>query len=214
MKQASVRHIAHISLIDLNTVSDASLTPFLDWLNPQELSRYERFQKALRKRQFLVGRVLLRWSLMQLLDLPVYSIKLTERSQNAPLLQIDEVEFPPEFSLSHTGNWVACACSTTTRLGLDIEMLNARRDLPAIARHSFQDDELQWMQRAPDLTQAFYFLWSRREARYKLTQSFVSAAGEHCYAVPHSDLSMVLMSQEALVEKPDWSELDWHKINR
>ena len=216
MKQAAADPIAptvQIRLIDLDTVSDDALTPFLGWLNPDELARYQRFQRVVRQRQFLVGRVLLRWSLMQLTSLPRHAIRLTERPDHAPLLQLDGVELLPEFSLSHTGNWVACACSSSTALGLDIEMLDPKRNLSALARHSFQDDELAWLQCQPDLVAAFYFLWSRREARYKLTQSHVSAGVENCYALQHAEVSMVLMTAVALTDQPEWSELDWNNIN-
>jgi 4'-phosphopantetheinyl transferase len=214
VKPESAKPVVQISLLDLDKISEDALTPFLDWLNPLELARYERFQRVLRKRQFLAGRVVLRWSLMQMMNLPRHDIQLTERPDNAPLLQLDGVELTPEFSLSHTGNWVACAWSTTTRLGLDIEMLDAKRELQGVARHSFSDDELAWMQRAPDLVAAFYFLWSRREARYKLTQNHVSAGVEHCHALSHPDLSMVLMTEVPLAEPPHWSEVDWHKIKK
>ena len=202
-----------IHLIDLDKVSDEALMPLLDWLNPDEFARYGRFQRNLRKRQFLVGRVLLRWSLMQMLNLPRHAIRLTERPQQSPLLQLDDVELLPQFSLSHSGHWVACACSRSTALGLDIEMLDARRNLQGVARHSFQEHELAWLQRQPDLVAAFYYLWSRREARYKLTQKFISEGVENCYALIHPELSMVLMSAAPLADQPAWSELDWLQIN-
>jgi len=204
---------ALIRLIDLNTISDAQLTPFLAWLNPQEFARYQRFVRVERQRQFLVGRVLLRWSILRLLPVQLSQISLTERPENAPLLRIEGIDVVPEFSLSHTGNWVACACSQSARVGLDIEMLNAGRDLQAIARHTFPNEDLDWMQRQPDQVQAFYFLWSRREARYKLTQRHEKSDVEHCYEHPHGAISMVLMTQSPLSDQPLVDIVDWHSIN-
>ena len=214
MKQSSCSNLAHVNLLDLNTVSDAQLLLLLDWLNAEEQARYARFTRVLRQRQFLAGRVLLRWTLMQLTNLPLSAIRLTERPQNAPLLQLDGSERVPEFSLSHTGNWVACACSSSVRLGLDVEMLDPTRNLDGVARHSFSTEDLEWLQHQPEPVQGFYFLWSRREARYKLHQRHVDDAAEHCYVLPHRAMSVVLVCDVALSAEPVWHIMDGQELTR
>jgi len=202
--------IARICFIDLDTVSDAQLSVAgLHLLNGQEIARYRRFARPLRQRQFLAGRLLLRQSVAQLLDVPVSAITLTEQAQRAPLLHVAGTDVSPGFSLSHTGKWVACAVSSTAQLGLDIEMLNPDRNLAGLARHSFQARELAWFESQPDPVSAFYHLWSCREARYKLTQSHTIGSDEHSYALPHPAVSVVLMSDRALSAVPQCRTLSF-----
>ena len=208
----TVPEIAVIKLFDLNTVSVAQLSTGLDLLSEQERSRYQRFAKALHQRQFLAGRLLLRQSVAQLVDVPVGAIAVTEQPQRAPLLHIAGLASAPGFSLSHTGSWVACAVSRSTQLGLDIELLNQDRNLASLAERIFQADELTWLADRPDRVSAFYQLWSRREARYKLTQSHNRRSDEHAYALSHPAVSMVLMSERALSAAPEWSGVTWSEL--
>jgi 4'-phosphopantetheinyl transferase len=46
--------------------------------------------------------------------------------------------------------------------------------------------------------EGFYRLWSVKEARFKLG----GAAGGHCVALPHADLSVVVCSALALDKPP------------
>jgi len=105
-----------VFLLDIGTdtseIDDAQIALLLSWLSPTELARYDRIARPLRKRQFLAGRMLLRYALAQLLKIPAQRITLTEQERQAPLLRIagieEEASLLPHFSISHTGNWAAC----------------------------------------------------------------------------------------------------------
>ena len=183
---------------DGGAVDDAALAACLGWLSAPESVRYHRFVRPLRQRQFLLGRALLRRTLGQLLSLPPESIALTERDGLSPLL-----DYPGStigFSLSHSGSWVACAICAQSPLGLDIEMLDAQRDLSALAQQAFDVSERNWFaaQPAGARVAAFYYLWSRREARIKLASNSGSTQPGFQFVLPHGSVSVVLCSAVAV----------------
>ena len=190
----NARPASTIWLVDGRTVDDAELARDAAWLNADEAARYGRFVQPLRQRQFLIGRVLLRRALGWLLNVPVGAISLTERPGLAPLL--DHVEPAPGFSLSHSGPWVACAVCAQSALGLDIEVMDAQRDLHALAEQAFNAEEKRWFAKQSNRTRvaAFYQLWSSKEARIKLAANSASTCEGSQLILPHPSISMVLCS--------------------
>jgi 4'-phosphopantetheinyl transferase len=188
-------------MVDADAVADADLQRYRGWLSASEMARHQRFVRAQRQRQFIVGRVLLRVALGHALGRPPQEIQLEEQVGKAPRMTVPGLK--AGFSISHSGRWVACAVSTATALGLDIELRDPSRDLAALAAQAFDAEEMaQWtrLQGLPDeeRTDGFYRLWSEKEARFKLGVS----AGGHCVAVPHAELSVVLCSEEPLARPP------------
>ncbi len=212
MDQNTVRNSAGIYLADIDLIGQAQIAALESRLTAAELLRYQRFSRPLRQRQFLVGRHLLRQLLTRALLVSEDRVILTERAGQAPLVHIEGVAVAPYFSLSHTANWVACAMSHSTPVGLDIEWLDANRNLAAISEHTFPAEENAWFKRQleENRVRAFYQLWSTREARYKLTQSHAYRASDVCYVVPHPALSIVLMTGQALCETPTCETMALH----
>ncbi|MCH8620662.1 4'-phosphopantetheinyl transferase superfamily protein [Undibacterium sp. TS12] len=190
--------IAKVWLVDSSSIKDRELTCYTSWLAPTELRRYRCFVRPERQRQFLIGRVLLRQRLSQLLEVPVDVLQLTERPGNAP--QLDFPAFPDiGFSLSHSGNWIGCALSSNNKLGLDIELLNPDRDFSALALHAFDAEESVWInqQDADNRMHAFYQLWTKKEAQIKLNLPCAQ-----CLQLPHHALSITLCSDRQFVSPP------------
>lgn len=192
---------ATLWMVDADAVTDADLLRFRDWLSAGELARYQRFVRAQRLRQFVVGRVLLRMALGRLLNVAPREIQLEEQVGKAPLLVSPVVKGGvPGFSIAHSGRWVACVVSARTALGLDIEMLDAGRDLAALAAQVFDAREISRWEGLPQARRVdgFYRMWSEKEARFKLGEG----VGGHCVAVPHEELSVVVCSGQPLDEVP------------
>ncbi len=191
-------------MVDADAVTDAELQRWRGWLSADEMARHQRFVRAQRQRQFVVGRVLLRAALGRLLGVMPQEIRLEERVGNAPQLTAPVVSgMQPGFSISHSGRWVACAVSAQTALGLDIEMMDGARDLNALAAQAFDSGEMLHWERlqglpAPQRVEGFYRLWSEKEARFKLGV----AAGGHCVLLPHAELSVALCSEQPLDQPP------------
>jgi 4'-phosphopantetheinyl transferase len=196
--------VASLWMVDADAVADADLLRYRGWLSAGETARYQRFVRAQRQRQFVVGRIVLRMALGRLLNVAPQDVRLEEQVGKAPLLAAPAVKgAPPGFSIAHSGRWVACATSAQTALGLDIELRDPGRDLAALAAQAFDADEMaQWerMRNLPDQQRVdgFYRLWSEKEARFKLGESAVG----HCVALAHAELSVVVCSELPLVRPP------------
>lgn len=190
-------------MTDADAVADADLQRYRGWLTASEMARHQRFVRAQRQRQFIVGRVLLRAALGRLLAITPQEIKLEEQIGKAPRLAAPLLKGgAPGFSIAHSGRWVACAVSAHTALGLDIELRDATRDLHALAAQAFDAAEMAQWARIQGLSgdqrsDGFYRLWSEKEARFKL-----GAAAGHCVAVAHAELSVVVCSEQALARPP------------
>ena len=93
---------------------------------------------------------------------------ITDKSPQ--LIFPDRQRLVANFSLSHSREWVACATSAQATLGLDIEVIDPRRDISRISKIAFQPSEHIWLKSQPkaERASAFYSLWSAREALFKL----------------------------------------------
>jgi 4'-phosphopantetheinyl transferase len=185
-------------LLDCRHLTDQALAPFTCWLGASETERLARFVRRERRRQFVAGRALLRQSLAQLLGLEPHEVKLLERAGNAPLLDMHGCE-AVGFSVSHSGDWVACALSATSRLGLDVELLDPSRNIDALAAQAFDAGQQAWLAARPPGSRMrdFFQLWSAAEARFKLG---APPADEITFA--HPELSIVLCSERHLARPP------------
>jgi len=162
---------AVILLHNANQLPDDDRNRFLACLSTEELLRYQRFQRPVRRSEFLLGRILLRFAVARLAGVAADAVCVTERKNQAPLVQLSATNATlPHFSLSHSRGWVACAVSNDTALGLDIETLDAERDVDAIGRAAFSEAESNWLSSRPadDKVADFYTMWSSKEALYKL----------------------------------------------
>ena len=191
--------VALLWMVDAHAVADADLPRLRESLSAGEQARCQRFVRAERLRQFVIGRVLARMALERVLGVPAREVVLEEQVASAPLLVAPVVPgVAPGFSISHSGRWVACAVSAATALGLDIEMRDATRDLAALAQQAFDADEVRQWEALPATRRVdgFYRMWSTKEARFKLGRE------GHSITIAHDALSVVVCSAAPLATPP------------
>ena len=207
---------ATVWLLDIERVTGSAVVDFEQRLAASEAHRYANFARSQRQRQFLVARMLLRLAASKMMNVPVHEITVRDRVESAPELFVADGQFsPPNFSISHSGNWVGCALSTEVMLGFDIEVNHPNRDIVALSEAAFQPNEQLWLIRQPDVDRvaAFYQLWSTREALYKLMSSLgrempsssLNSTGDHDdsqgwhrRAVMHNRLTGVVCSDQSI----------------
>lgn len=112
-------------------------------------------------------------------DLKCYSVgELLCRLQKQPRLQLSYRygengkpyfrDLPFCFNLSHSGEYVLCALSTT-EIGVDIQQRRGKNEAK-LARRFFSEREIMALEQAgTDGRELFYRLWARKEAYGKLT---------------------------------------------
>jgi len=211
---------ATLWLLDGSRVPEEDVAFFVQQLGASEARRYGRFKRRERKRQFLLGRMLLRFAVSRLMSLPPDVLGVIERDRDGPDLVLpDSQSLRASFSLSHSREWVACVVSSSVSLGLDIEVKDATRDVLSISQLVFHPDEHRWLLPQIDSARlsAFYNLWCTREALYKLMSSlgrqtllsplvgvdgaFASQGPNwHGYTLPHSALIVAVCSDQPLSE--------------
>ncbi|HEX7226927.1 MAG TPA: 4'-phosphopantetheinyl transferase superfamily protein [Candidatus Binatia bacterium] len=207
---------ATVWLLDIERVTESAVVDFEQRLAASEAHRYAKFARSQRKRQFLVARMLLRLAVSKMMNVPVHEITVRDRVGSAPELVVADGQFsPPNFSISHTRNWVGCALSTDVMLGFDIEVNDRNRDIAALSEAAFQRNEQLWLTRQPDNSRiaGFYQLWSTREALYKLMSSLgrempssclsrppdqVDSQGWHRRTVMHDRLTGIVCSDKSI----------------
>jgi hypothetical protein len=113
--------------------------------------------------------MLLRFALSRSVDLPIDRIVVAERHANAPVILNSDCR-NLSFSLSHARQWVVCAIGFGCRLGVDIEAIDAARDVQSISEIVFHPEDQRWLaqQEKSDFVLEFYRLWCTREAALKL----------------------------------------------
>lgn len=190
---------ATIWLANIAGLADATVDGWAAELGPAERLRDGAFVRQARRHQFVAGRRLLRRVLAASSGLPDSAILVEERAALAPLVTLGDGRRPtPYFSISHSGPFVACAVSVQSPLGLDIEMADPARDVEALARQAFSQDEAASVAAAGEQrSRRFYELWSRKEALYKLG---APAAG--CVHLAHPALAICLCSALPLRDAP------------
>jgi 4'-phosphopantetheinyl transferase len=209
---------ATLWLLDGRLVHEDDMAFFVGQLDGSETQRYTRFKRRERKRQFVLGRMLLRFAISNLMSLPPGTLGVVERDSNAPRLVLpDSQSARPSFSLSHSGDWVACAVSLNLMLGVDIEFNDPTRNIFDVSHMAFHPNEYLWLLQQSEAARlsAFYQLWCTKEALYKLmsalgretaSPSLVGAEGGLtsqgegwcCYTLAHLGLTIALCSDRPL----------------
>jgi len=229
---------ATLWLLDGSHVAEHDLAFFAEQLSTSESNRYLCFKRRERQRQFLLGRMLLRFAVAKLRSRPLGELAIIERESNLPQLVVrNERYLQPVFSISHSRDWVACVVSSNVALGLDIEVESPDRDIIGISQSVFHPQDHGWLLSQPETARlsAFYQLWCTNEALYKLLSSLgrerifsplvgsdgtIAAEGcrWHRFSLPHSRLTLVICSDQPLsfihsLQLNGLTTVDWRAAN-
>ncbi len=158
-------------------------------LSVAELERAARFYRDSDRDRYVCAHAALRGILGSLLNAEPCDLEFVTGDAGKPALAGSGAP-AVEFNLSHSGDVVLIAVGSGRPVGVDVERVSARPDLPALADRFFSKGEADRIRAVPQLarTQAFLRVWTRKEA-------YVKACGV--------GLSAPLNSFEVLVEESD-----------
>lgn len=108
--------IAPVLEFDQNGIPEHLIT----MLSGEELSRLSKIHDYENRAEFISGRILLRTTLSEILDIQPSEIKISIRKNGRPYLE----NALWNFSLSHAGGYVVISVSKNKELGIDIESLD------------------------------------------------------------------------------------------
>ena len=140
------------------------LTKFLSSI---ELNKAERFHKELDRNQYIICRSILKIVLASYTKLDAKNISLDYHFNKKPYLASHPGLF---FNISHSGDFAVIAISRNN-VGIDIECISEDLNFANLLPDIFEENEILNIQNAVNKKQAFYTLWTRKEA-------FVKALGK------------------------------------
>jgi 4'-phosphopantetheinyl transferase len=142
--------------------------PGLAWLSPAEHTRHDRIAAARRREQFVAGRWLARQLLATVCGGTPAQWRLSAPEHGPPLIEQGPGGIYPHISLSHSGDYVACAIAPVP-LGLDVEAPRRVRDWAALVGAICNAREAtQWrLTSAAEQEALFYEYWTLKEAWIK-----------------------------------------------
>jgi 4'-phosphopantetheinyl transferase len=137
-------------------------------LTPEERARHDRFVQEKDRRQYLVGKVLVRTILSRYLPRVPHEWIFTTNRFGKPVVANGAPESNLQFNLSHTEGLVACVVARDREVGIDVENVGRSVNLD-VARRFFAPAEVAFLEQLPDdQRQASFFLfWTLKEAYVK-----------------------------------------------
>lgn len=150
--------------IDFFKFSEISnIEEYYDFLFDSEKERADQLKLKQVFAQFVITRGRLRRSLAQQLSCTPQELIIESGEKGKPYLK----NFDYQFNVSHTQGAAIIALSPTIQLGVDIENLNREVDIVGVAKQLFTEQEQNFIFNANDKKQAFFYVWTRKEALSK-----------------------------------------------
>ena len=154
----------HVWAVDLEAPTSA-VSNLESLLSVAEQEKAGRFHFDHDRRRFIASRACLRVLAGRYLGIPPEQPVFSNTDDGKPFLAGSGLEF----NLSHSHQGGLLAFSLARPVGVDLERMDARRDLLSLARFSFSEQEQNIFTSLPadQQTEAFYNAWTRKEAYVK-----------------------------------------------
>jgi len=138
-------------------------------LDAEEQEQYGRYRVDFKKVEFLVGRLMLKGLIGQHLGRRPEEITFVKNHYGK--LYLPDALRPAEplhFNLTHSGKRIVVAVTTYSEIGVDVE--ETTKDHLNLMPSVYQEMEIDFVNAQPDMAgkhDAFYMLWTRKEAHMK-----------------------------------------------
>ena len=124
--------------------------------------------------------------------------RITKTRAGKPMVVNADGSKAPSVSISHSGEWSACALSFAGDVGIDIERMRCDRNLSGIARRAF--GPLECAEVEAEGCVRFYAIWTLREAIAKALGTGLAMAADRKDRVAggtHSGFRQVTLEDDA-----------------
>jgi 4'-phosphopantetheinyl transferase len=148
-----------------------------------ELARANRYRFDDDRRRSIIARAATRRLLGRYLEADPRALVIVEEEHGKPVLLNREIEF----NASHSGDLVALAFANGTPVGIDVERRRKLHDCLALSRRYFSAEEDDIVRSAADADDAFFAIWTAKEAIVKASGKGIRADDLHTFTVPFSD---------------------------
>jgi 4'-phosphopantetheinyl transferase len=171
-----------VYFVDVNVPNDV-IEALSELLTIPERARADRFRFPDDRRRSIVARGATRRLLGRYLDSDPVLFVIDEEEFGKPILRRREIEF----NASHSGDLVALAFASETAVGVDVERRRELTDTLALARRYFSPAEVVIVESATDENDAFFAIWTAKEAIVKASGKGIGTGDLHGFTVPFRD---------------------------
>ncbi len=171
--------VIDVCFIEVNVSADV-IDALAELLSDSELARANRYRFDDDRRRSIIARSATRRLLGRYLDADPRALAIVEEEHGKPALLHREMEF----NASHSGDLVALAFAKETAVGIDVERRRQLHDVLALARRYFSEEELAIVSSASDPDDAFFAIWTAKEAIVKASGKGIGSGDLHGFTVP------------------------------
>lgn len=141
----------------------------LAWLSAEEMERRARFLVDRARRDYTLCRAAVRTMLCDQLGCANDRLSFGFGEHGKPYALVNGRPAPVSFNISHSPPHALIALAPEGRIGVDVEMRSARRDIDGIAETVFGADERKALasMSGDGKVRLFYRLWTMKEALIK-----------------------------------------------
>jgi 4'-phosphopantetheinyl transferase len=162
---------------------DSNYRHYWRMLDANEQHHAQQLKNELVQRRYVAVHGQLRYLLAQTLQQAPEKLIINKAAHGKPYL----ADYPQlAFNLSHSDNVFVIALGWHCQLGVDVESVKQRPNLPALVKKCFAQEEADYWQQLPDeqKTAEFYRFWTRKEAIVKATGFGIALGLQHCAINP------------------------------
>lgn len=168
-----------------------------------EQRRADRYVTAKLQIHFTVARASLRRVLSQYIGIEPAAISFAYGPNGKPYIQ-----YPVQFNLAHSGGLALMAVSRSkdAAVGVDLEQIDARVEIEAIASRFFTSEECRDMMALPGdkMQERFFTLWCCKEAYLKAIGSGISSGLDTCRVLWDKDQPFGIFNPDESESSTRW----------
>ena len=155
--------------------SESNFAQGFSWLSPDEVERADRFRFDKHRREFVLGRAVLRALLASYLGIArpqetsfIYGLKGKPALAGAAT-PISDAAGSLRFNVSNSGELAVYAFTLDCEIGVDVEYRRRLAEIEGIAQRFFAPDEVSELMGLPEKERpdGFFNCWTRKEAYIK-----------------------------------------------
>lgn len=165
-------HQVHVWQVNLKTLFFYP-KELLKTLSPDELDRANQFKFQKDRECFIIRHYQLRFILSKYCNCQSHELMFRYNSYRKPFISTPQFK-TIKFSMSYSGDLMMAGICRENDIGIDIEMVREMHESESIAVENFSLQELKYLIGTTDITDAFFKIWTRKEA-------FVKAMGKGLY---------------------------------
>ena len=159
-------------VLNIKNLTDAQFDSAFDKMDDERKARCLRFKLCDDRRRMAFADELLRSLLGETFGVNENEISIKNLPSGKPVAEVKGKEV--FVSLSHSGDFVACALADTP-VGIDVEV---KREVKPSLFKALNADELEFLNTKEDKDSAFLKIWTAKEAYLKITGEGLAGLGK------------------------------------